>query len=141
MKASADKGRPLRLDPDAASASEDLPAFLARPTASPVYHGFPILNDVEIDGFRLGVITDFEAEPCDYGDAFVVAPDNSGAGLVWDLGEALSFSEVLPPEPDRWGVWGVTFANPMRTRANARENLAAVLPFLKPKWQEWLSKK
>ena len=68
-----DDGRPLRLDPEATSANPNLPGFLARPEDAPVYHGFPILEDVEVDGFRLGMITDWEAEPADGGDAFVVA--------------------------------------------------------------------
>lgn len=80
------EGRPLPLDPEAASANRDLSGFLARPEGAPVYHGFPILEDVEVDGFRLGMITDWEAEPADSGDAFVVAPDDSRAGLVWEIG-------------------------------------------------------
>jgi hypothetical protein len=47
-----------------------------------VLHSFPILDDVEVDGFTFGVITDFEAEPASDGDAFVVAPGGSRAGLV-----------------------------------------------------------
>lgn len=78
------KGLPLRLDPGATSASDDLPAFLARPDDAPVYHGFPIIESSLSDGFRLGMITDFVSQPTDYGDAFVVAPDNTRAGLVWE---------------------------------------------------------
>jgi hypothetical protein len=79
-------GLPLRFDPDAESASADEPAFIARPPGAPVYYGFPILDDVEVDGFRLGMISDWEAEPSDYGDAFIVAPDDSRCGLVWEVG-------------------------------------------------------
>src|SRR5437879_6297498 len=110
------KGRPIRHDPDAESSSKDLPGFLSRPPGRPVYHGFPILDDVEVDGFRLGVITDFEAEPCSDGDGFVVAPDDSRAGLVWNIGADLSFSAILPFSSERWGVWGVTFPYPMSSR-------------------------
>ena len=75
-------GRPLRIDPDAESASDDEPAFVARPPGAPVYHSFPILDDVEVGGFKLGMIDDWEAEPTTYGDAFLVAPDGSAAVLT-----------------------------------------------------------
>jgi hypothetical protein len=68
-------GRPLAVDPLAQAASQTEPAFVARPPGAPVYHGFPILGDVVVDGFTLGKITDFESEPCTEGDAFVVAPE------------------------------------------------------------------
>ena len=71
------KGRPLAIDPGAPSASATQPAFVARPKGAPVYHGFVVLEDVNVDGFTLGAITDFEAEPTDTGDAFVIAPDGS----------------------------------------------------------------
>ena len=65
-------------DPEALSASHDLPAFLARPQGSPVYHGFPVLDESDTDGWRLGVITEFEdPEGCGSGDVFVVAPDGT----------------------------------------------------------------
>lgn len=75
------KSRPLILDASAESANPHRPAFLARPEGTPVYHGFPVVEGVEVDGFRLGMITDFESSPED-GDAFVVAPDGDRAGLV-----------------------------------------------------------
>lgn len=74
-----EKGRPLNLDPEAASADPSLPAFPAKPPGAAAYHGFRQL-DVEVDGFRWGMITDFLAEPDTDGDAFVVAPDGSRAG-------------------------------------------------------------
>lgn len=76
-------GRPLAVDFTADSASTDIPGFLAKPSGAPVYHGFRLLNDVVVDGFVLRVVTDFEADQATEGDAFVVAPDNSRAGLVW----------------------------------------------------------
>ena len=68
-----DQGRRLRLDTDAAAEDPNLPAFLVRPEGTSVYHGLPVLEDVEVDGFRLGMITDWEVEQTDRGDAFVVA--------------------------------------------------------------------
>lgn len=84
-----------------------------------------------------GKITDFEAEPCDYGDAIVVAPDDSRAGLVWEVSDKRYFQEILAPEPDRWGVWGVSFTRPMTDHDNARKNLESILPELKKRWEAW----
>jgi len=130
-------GRPLAIDETAQSASPVVPGFLAKPCGAPVYHGFRILSDVVVDGFTLGAITDFEVEPCDGGDAFVVAPDNSRAGLVWEVATREAFAEICPMEENRWGVWAVSFPLPMTSRQNARLNLKAILPLLKPKWDEW----
>ena len=129
--------KPLAVDSDAKSASPTEPAFVARPDGAPIYHGFRLLEDVTVEGFTFGAITDFEAEPCDSGDAFVVAPDGSRAGLVWELGTARAIEQVIPSEQERWGVWAVWFLHPMRTRADARKNLATVLPDLKARWEEW----
>ena len=130
-------GQPLAIDPTARSASATEPAFIARPTDAPVYHGFQVLDDVVIEGFTLGKITDFEAQPSSYGDAFVIAPDGSRAGLVWEVSETTYFQQVCPMEADRWGVWGVSFALPMDSRENARRNLEVILPRMRKKWEEW----
>ena len=130
-------GRPLAVDHNAKSASTAEPAFITRPDGAPVYHGFVILDDVVVDGFTLGKITDWEAEPCEEGDAFVIAPDGSRAGLVWEVCHSRYFREVLAPEPQRWGVWAVGLRLPMTNRANATENLESILPDLKSRWAEW----
>src|SRR5262252_5017589 len=96
------KGKPLALDRDAISASATEPAFVARPKGAPVYYGFVVLHDVAADGFTLGAITDFEVEPSGSGDAFVIAPDGSRAGLVWEVTAASYVEEVCPFESDRW---------------------------------------
>jgi hypothetical protein len=121
-------GRPIAIDPEAASASADGPAFLNPLDGSPVYHGLPILRDVVVEGFCLGTITDFEAEHCDSGDAFVVAPDNSRAGIVWEVSNEPHFAEILRADHDRWGVWAVNFPHAMTSRDNARRNFAFILP-------------
>jgi len=130
-------GRPLALDPLAESASQTEPAFLARPADAPVYHGFKVLSDIVVGGFTFGKITDFESETCDEGDAFVIAPDNSRAGLVWEISDKPRFHEILGPEAERWGVWAVTFPNAMTSRENVRKNLESILPELKKRWEEW----
>lgn len=131
------KGKPVAIDHDALSASPTEPAFVTPPKGAPVYHGFLVLEDVNVEGFILGAITDFEAEPCHAGDAFIVAPDGNRAGLVWEVSATTHIEEVHPFEPNRWGVWAVSFPYPMDDRANARKNLAAVLPELRARWEEW----
>lgn len=137
LKGGEPKGKPVAIDTKAVSASPTEPAFVARPKGAPVYHGFLVLEDVAVEGFTFGAITDFEAEPCSAGDAFVVAPDGSRAGLVWEVSPKEYVEEVQPFERDRWGVWAVSFPSPMASRANARTNLAAILPELKPRWERW----
>jgi len=119
-------GRPLATDEQAESADPSLPAFLARPAGAPVYHGFPVIDGAEAGGFRLGMITDFLSEPATDGDAYVIAPDGSRAGLVWQSGCAPYFEEVIAPQQSRWGVWAVGLPLPMTTRAEARDYLAAL---------------
>jgi hypothetical protein len=133
-------GRPLAVDPKAKSRSPTEPAFISPPEGAPVYYGFVILDDVAADGFTLGKITDWEAEPCEMGDAFVIAPDGTRAGLVWEVCGQPYFREVLPVEASRWGVWGVGFRLPMNSRENARRNLESILPELKLRWAEWKSR-
>jgi hypothetical protein len=126
------------LDDTAVSADPALPAFLAPPEGMPVYHGFPILEDVEVDGFRLGMIAGFDENGGLEGDGFVVAPDNSRCGLVWEVSEEPVFYQISAHGPDRWGVWAVDFPFPMVNRENARRNLEAVLPELKKRWEAWV---
>ena len=132
-------GRRIRLDLTAKSQTPGQRAFASKPAGAPVYHGFPVLDDVEIDGFRLGMITDWEATETDVGDAFLVAPDGSRAGLVWEVGGRFYVTECLAVTPDRWGVWNVGFTRPMRSREDAGANLADVLEVLLPAWQQWKS--
>lgn len=106
----------IAVDLNADSAEANVPAFVARPPGAPVYHGFAVLQDVVVDGFTYGAITDFEAEPCSEGDGFVVAPDNSRAGLVWEVGTGDTLVEVVPADDNRWGVWAVRFPHPMTNR-------------------------
>lgn len=133
-------GRRLRPDPSAVSATPGTPAFLSRPSDAPVYHGFPILEETEVDGFRFGMITEFVASPDTVGDGFVVAPDDSRCGLVWEAESQVAyFREVLPPDIGRWGVRAVGLPLPLKTIDDARRYLERLLPELRPKWQSWSS--
>jgi hypothetical protein len=131
------KGLPLALDPQAKSASSTEPAFIARPNGAPVYYGFKVLEDVVVEGFTFGTITDFELEPADEGDAFVIAPDGSRAGIVWQISPESNFEQIIPFEANRWGVYSVAFAHPMRNREGARLNLKSLVSQLRTKWEEW----
>ena len=132
MEPSKPRGKRLLTDDAALSASRDLPAFLARPENAPVYHGFPILEESLTDGWRLGAISAFDDDPdgCEFGDAYVVAPDGSRAGLVWTVG-VFQTHEVYPPSADRWGVYGIAFPRPVRSAAEFVEFFRAALPELK----------
>ena len=113
-------GHPVAIDPDAASADPSKPAFLAPPPGAPVYYGFPLVPDVERDGFRLGMVTDFLAETAAIaGDLFIVAPDGSRAGIEWSIGSQPRFGEVLAPSAERWGVYRFEFTEPLRTVEDA----------------------
>ena len=126
-----DDGRKILEDGDAKSANPALPAFLARPEGAPVYHGFPLVPESDTDGWVIGAITKFEnPEGSDGGDAFVVAPDGSRAGLVWEVGSG-PVTEVYKPEHDRWGVYLVYFPRIVRTLDDFVEGFRAVLPDLK----------
>jgi hypothetical protein len=124
------KSRPLRLDETAKSSSSELPAFLARPEGAPVYHGFPIIPETMTDGWCFGAITEYaNSDGCDTGDAFVVAPDGSRAGLVWEVGEGEP-AEICAPDNSRWGVYAVSFPIPIRTSDDLIVCFRAILPKL-----------
>ena len=125
----------LAVDHDAETADPSKPGVLAPPAGAPAYHGFTVLPDVVVDGFTLGVVT--AMGPADRGDAFVIAPDGSRAGLAWELGAADGrVYSAAPPEERRWGVFRVVFARPMASEEDARENPRAIVPALREAWQE-----
>ena len=128
------EGRPIRTDPTAESASDTQPAFVARPAGAAVYHGFAVLESSQTDGWSLGVISDpSNSATADYLDGFVVAPDGSRAGLIWDRG-ATEIAEVLGPSPGRWGVYSI----PLPRHVGGEDELIAefrrVLPALNALW-------
>lgn len=88
-------GREIQIDENAVSADPSLHAFVVLSDGGPIYCEFPILHDVEVDRFKMEMISGFGGEWSDDdgmdGDAFVVAPDNSRCGLVWDVGGKVLF--------------------------------------------------
>jgi hypothetical protein len=126
--------QPLRLDETAESANPDLPAFLSRPKGAPVYHGFSLVEETRTDGWCFGAITEFEdPEGCKWGDGFVVAPDGSRAGIVWEVGEQ-EIQVVLPLDEGRWGVYAVWFPRSVKTVDDLVFNFRHVLPELQKKY-------
>jgi hypothetical protein len=121
----------MRLDEEAVSADPNFPPFIARPTNSPVYYGFPLLKSSERDGFIFGTITEPNGrEPAQWGDAFVVAPNGSRAGIVWHVGKDEP-SVVCEPSEGRWGVYGFCFEGPIASEAELVKQLHSILPILK----------
>lgn len=102
-----------------------------------MYHGFCVWPDVVVGGFIFGVITDFEETETDAGDAFIIAPDGSRAGLIWSISDAYYFEQACSFEKGRWGVWAVGFEGPMRTKEDARRNLARIVSDLREQWMRW----
>jgi hypothetical protein len=100
------RGLFLAADASAKSASPGKPAFVARPEGAPVYYGFHVLDNVVFEDLTFRKITDFDAEPCDMGDAFVISPDGSRAGLVWEIGEKSYSSKcsLLSPNDGAYGA-------------------------------------
>jgi hypothetical protein len=124
------EGKRILTDPAAESADPSLPAFLARPSGAPVYHGFPILAESETDGWLLGVITAYEdPRGCKHGDAFVVAPDGTRAGLVWTAGQ-VGTDTLGAPDARRWGVYAVGFPEIIRNTDDIISAFRRVLPDL-----------
>lgn len=96
-----------------------------------------MLEGVEAEGFRLGTIS--ALGPADFGDAFIIAPDGSRAGLVWELGDSEDVHEAYPPSAGRWGVWNVELPHRMTSSAAAQRNLEAIVPRLRDRWSQWRS--
>jgi len=89
----------------------------------------------EVEGFRMGMFVSYDT--C--GDAWVEAPDGSMGTLIWETGEPL-FEEIIPPDPNgRWGTFSVRQPLPLTTDAEAAAYLAALVPELRRRWEEWRS--
>ena len=106
----------------------ELPAFIARPRGAPVYYGFPLLKNSECEGFTFGVIT--EPAGAEWGDAYVVAPNGSRAGIVWSIGPGKP-RVVSQPDAGRWGVYAFYFEGPIAGVAELVSRLHSVVPALK----------
>src|SRR5215211_5171505 len=86
-----------------------------------------------VDGFELGMFVSYD----DCGDAWVKAPDGSVATLIWETGEPPYFKVSIEPNEARWGTFAVQLPLPMTNDDEATAYLAALLPDLRPRWQEW----
>jgi hypothetical protein len=80
----------------------------------PVYLGFLVVPETHTDGWGHGVIPEHEdPEGGTFGDAYVVAPDGSSAGIVREVGDE-PLVQILPPDSGRWGIYAVSFPRPVR---------------------------
>lgn len=124
------------IDESAASIDPCLPAFIARPKDAPAYYGFPLLDGSECDGFVFGVITSPAGDqPVSWGDAYVVAPNGSRAGLIWRAGYGEP-KVVCAPDEGRWGVYCFSFSNPIQSKADLVACLHEVLPQIKEYYEK-----
>jgi hypothetical protein len=121
------------IDPTEA-ADTCIPPFVNRPPGSKPYHGHPLLDECQIDGWQFGVITDpFEPDcelGCTIGDAFVEAPDGSRAGLVWMVEDELRFAVLTEPDEDRWGIFVFSVEQPIGNMAQLVEAFTPMVPSL-----------
>jgi hypothetical protein len=125
------KGQRASLDPAAVSADPELPAFIAKPPNAPVYYGFKLLKDSECEGFVFGTITEPSGdEPAQWGDAFVIAPNGSRAGIVWQVGDGES-TVVCEPSEGRWGVYAFYFRASITSEVDLVHHLHSIVPALK----------
>ena len=139
MANSFPQGQAACLDEGAESKDPSLPAFLSPPDDAPVYHGFPLLGASERDGYVFGLITNPKSDPpARWGDAYVVAPDGSRAGIVWQCDGDPS-PVVCEASPGRWGVYAFRFDGPVRDERDLLRNLHAVLPQLKAYYAQALA--
>ena len=94
-------------------------------------HDYP---QAEVDGFILGMFVSYD----DCGDAWVRAPDEGIATLIWETGDPAYFIEYIAPDPQgRWGTYQVQQPLPLTTDAEAEDYLRAILPDLRPRWEQW----
>jgi hypothetical protein len=100
-----------------------------------VYYGFRLLEGVVLDGFALGLISDSMVEPTTHGDAFVVAPDGSRAGLIWEIAEQKYFETTSGPDARRFGVFSVGTPHGPTTTDEATMFLAEILPAVRREWE------
>ena len=128
-------GLPLWLDPGAKASSDELPAFLAPPPDAPPYHGFAVIEDVTVEGWTLGLISNAFAERSDWGDAFVIAPDGRRAGIVWQIEGAPCFERYIGDEGRRFGVFGVCVEHPPYSVDEGRAFLREILPEVRHEWE------
>lgn len=130
-----DEGLPVALDSSAESSDPARSAFLSKPEGAPVYHGFPVLADVVVDGFTLGLISDSLSSPSTWGDVFVIAPDGRRAGIVWEAGGGRYFNTLSGAEPSRWGVFGVGTDRTPTSKGDAVLFLEELAPKLRQAWE------
>ena len=86
-----------------------------------------------------GTISDYEdPNGCDWGDAFVIAPDDTRAGIVWQV-DVFEPQIVCPPDKERWGVYGLAYPTPIRTTDDFVRMCHSFLPDLRRRHAAWIA--
>ncbi len=110
--------------------SEKAPSHRIASGALPAYHSFPVIPGSEKEGFSFGRITHPRRDST-WGDAFVVAPDGSRAGVIWRVGTSSEPCVSVEPDADRWGVYSVEFPVAAQNLQQLVRNLQRYLPHWK----------
>jgi hypothetical protein len=125
----------LLIDSAATTADLSKPAFMAPPAGSKPYHGFPLLDETEMDGWRYGAISDFLEtdceEGCTIGDGYAQAPDGTRAGVIWNVDAEPRFAVVEKPSGARWGVFHFTIPQPVVSLDDMKQAFWRIVPVLK----------
>ena len=130
----------IKLDKKAKSLSKKLPAFLAPPKGAKAYHGFPLEDNLSIEGFNYGSITNYleidSEEGCTSGDGYVEGPDGTRAGIAWEKGDKFSYSKMIGFEKDRWGVYYFKIPFGIKNLKDMKKAFLLMLPILKKYYSE-----
>ncbi|MEK6871676.1 MAG: 3-deoxy-8-phosphooctulonate synthase [Nanoarchaeota archaeon] len=128
------------LDKKAKSNSKNLPAFLSPPEGSKAYHGFQLINRINVEGFTYGAITNFlekdSKDGCTSGDGYVEAPDGSRAGIAWEKGDKFSYSQMMDSDKERWGVYYFSIPFGIKNLDDMKKAFALMMPILKKFYQK-----
>lgn len=127
----------LEIDATAKPSRKGEPAFASPPEGAPAYYGLPVLEDVEVDGWRLGEITGFE----DADERRCVCHRARWIPRRSHLGTdgSLLRRRPLAPWGSGWGVYRVGFVHPFVMSEAYRQNLRDIVPRLRDEWQRSLS--
>jgi hypothetical protein len=94
------------------------------------YGGSPVMVETGHEGFVYGAVTPIGQET-GRGTGFLQGPDGSRAGIQWELSDDGPYIMRLEkPGHDHWGVYRLGFTSPVRTVADLRANLTALMPKL-----------
>ncbi|MBV8463181.1 MAG: hypothetical protein JO368_07795 [Acidimicrobiales bacterium] len=90
--------------------------------------------EAEVEGFLFVMFVSYGT----HGEALVRGPDGGIATLIWSTGEPREFRVLAEPGTEtRWGSYSVQLPLPLASDGEAAAYLGALLPELRPRWQQW----